>query len=163
MRVAIVIVPLHVAIPRANSHMVSLLLSAGADVNARDVNGMTPLHLHSITLLNYATGGRPHLSYHPARRSRNSPRQTTRIPKSHCRRRLGELRASSSRQTYRHAHAEAAPLTDAAALRRRLSPLRRVPPEVLRKIVAVPRRILLGFPVFESPIFLTGQRATRCR
>ena len=130
-------VPLHVAIPRANSHMVSLLLSAGADVNARDVNGMTPLHLS----FNYAA------QLPPPGVDRIYPiilRAGAEIPAETDHPYLQKVIAAGGWANYERLHLDrlTAMLTPTPApegrrrSRRRLSPLRRLPPEVLRKIVA---------------------------
>ena len=131
-------VPLHVAIPRANSHMVSLLLSAGADVNARDVNGMTPLHLS----FNYAA------QLPPPGVARIYPiilRAGAEIPAETDHPYLQKVIAAGGWANYERLHLDrltAMLLTPTPApegrrrSRRRLSPLRCVPPEVIRRIVA---------------------------
>ena len=131
-------VPLHVAIPRANSHMVSLLLSAGADVNARDVNGMTPLHLS----FNYAA------QLPPPGVDRIYPiilRAGAEIPAETDHPYLQKVIAAGGWANYERLHLDRltamltpkpTPNDGRRRSRRRLSPLRRVPPEVLRKIAA---------------------------
>ena len=129
--------PLHNHLPRGNNHAVLLLLSAGADVNARDVHGMTPLE---CSLGEEADA-------QPARVDRMYPillRAGAELPAETHHPYIQKVIDAGGWANYERLHLDrlTAMLTPKDQTdgrrrsRRRLSPLRRLPPEVLRKIAA---------------------------